>query len=176
MTVAGTIQSGNSILIDGSANSITSNGDLEFYVNDGLALRLKTNATSPNLIGGHYWNFVESGAVAATISGGGLYGNHNRVSGNGGTVGGGADNKAGNEDADPTSATHATVGGGAGHRASHDVSRVGGGGESVQDEGGRGQEPEGRRGGRVKESCGTGFQPVCFNWCVCRTITRGRWG
>jgi len=85
------------------------------------------NATSPNLIGGYSGNSVTSGVAGATISGGGLSGNTNRVTDNYGTVGGGGNNQAGDGDADVTDAPYATVGGGYYNTASGRYDTVAGG-------------------------------------------------
>ena len=85
------------------------------------------NATSPNLIGGYNGNWVTSGAYGATIGGGGYAGMLNRVTDIYGTVGGGADNQAGDGDGDPISIQFATVGGGGANSASNFNATVGGG-------------------------------------------------
>ena len=85
------------------------------------------NATSPNLIGGFSGNEVTAGVVGAAISGGGLSGFLNRVTDDFGTVGGGANNQAGNADADLTNARDATVSGGRSNTASGGLATVGGG-------------------------------------------------
>lgn len=71
LAVAGTIQSGNSIVIDGTAYTITSDDDLELHVGSGRVLRLEPTATVPNIIGGFSGNSVSAGVTAATIAGGG---------------------------------------------------------------------------------------------------------
>ncbi len=53
------------------------------------------NSTSPNLIGGYSGNTVPPGVYGATIGGGGENGSTNRVTDNYGTVGGGYNNRAG---------------------------------------------------------------------------------
>ena len=68
---------------------------LDVYVNNQRALRMQSNATSPNLIGGYNGNNVTSGVVGAVIGGGGRSGYANRVADDYGTVGGGVDNQAG---------------------------------------------------------------------------------
>jgi trimeric autotransporter adhesin len=112
----------------------TDNKALELKVNGQRALRLepptRPNAPkSPNLIGGFSGNAVLAGAVGATIAGGGRDAYPNGVSDDDGTVGGGIDNVAGDQDAggDPTSARSATVAGGDGNTASTVWSTVGGG-------------------------------------------------
>ena len=115
----------------------TDNKALELKVKGQRVLRLeppaRPNTTSPNLIGGFSGNAVLAGAVGATIAGGGSDANANFVSDDDGTVGGGIDNVAGDQDAagDPTSARYAIVGGGSGNTASAVRSTVGGGGSNT---------------------------------------------
>ena len=85
------------------------------------------NTISPNLIGGYSGNLITSGVVGATISGGGYSGYANNVTDHYGTVGGGANNEAGNGDATLDNAWYATVGGGNGNQAGGDYAMVGGG-------------------------------------------------
>jgi Chaperone of endosialidase len=113
----------------------TDNRVLEVKVNGQRALRLEPPArpmtTSPNVIGGFSGNAVLAGAVGATIGGGGesAFGSANRVTDDFGTVGGGSNNVAGDQDAfaDPTTAQFATVAGGVSNTASRKQSTVGGG-------------------------------------------------
>jgi hypothetical protein len=119
-----------------SANFLgtTDNQALNLRVNNARALRLEpasdgTNQ-SPNLIAGQASNTVTPGVHSATIAGGGRAtpadpATANRVTDNGGTVGGGASNQAG--DANPVNRPYATVGGGVGNTASLDAATVGGG-------------------------------------------------
>ena len=81
-------------------------------------------------VGGGEWNLAA--ADYATVAGGGppdpnnpLVTN-NRVFDNYGTIGGGGWNRAGDDDADPTSVTYATIGGGFHNAASGKNSSVGG--------------------------------------------------
>ena len=88
----------------------------------GLVVQSDTNG-APNLIGGSSLNFVASGIVGATIGGGGATNvmgavNSNSVTGNFGTVGGGAGNSA---------SFNAAVGGGFGNNAGAAEATVGGG-------------------------------------------------
>ena len=88
----------------------------------GFSVQQNTNG-APNFIGGSAGNFVSGGVVGATIGGGGdpNYGGIvfiNSVTGNFGTVGGGANN---------TAALSATVGGGADNTANNTDATVGGG-------------------------------------------------
>ncbi len=116
---SGTIRSGSSITIDGAANTISSDADLELHVSSGRAIRIEGNATSPNLIGGYRGNSVASGIEGATISGGGFEFGVNEVTADFGTVGGGQLNTA--------SGFSATVPGGESNTASGDRSTIGGG-------------------------------------------------
>lgn len=83
------------------------------------------NDTSPNVIGGYSWNYVDPNAVGATIGGGGSSGARNEVLRNYGTVGGGLDNTAGG--------LGATVDGGAYGAANGDMSTVSGGQQNTAD-------------------------------------------
>src|SRR5262245_45071388 len=85
---------------------------LELKVDGQRALRLEPNATSPASIGGQASNSVLDGAYGATIGGGGEATHPDLVTDSLGTVGGGRDNVAGDQDADPQSASAATVAGG----------------------------------------------------------------
>ena len=90
-------------------------------------LYTRQNATSPNLIGGHSGNSVTTGAVGATIGGGGLTGGENLVTDNYGTIGGGRRNQAGDDAGATTDTRYTTVGGGYTNTASGESSTVGGG-------------------------------------------------
>jgi hypothetical protein len=90
------------------------------------------NATSPNLIGGWEGNWVTSGVVGATVSGGGTPSSMgpaepNRATDHYGTVSGGIGNQVGNDDSDPANALHAAVAGGRANRATGYAATVGGG-------------------------------------------------
>jgi len=91
----GFVRSGLGLTLDGGAHRLSSEVDLELHVGNGRALRLEDNAQSPNLVGGYSGNGVS--AVGATVGGGGAYGLANFVSGNYGTIGGGASNTAGGD-------------------------------------------------------------------------------
>lgn len=100
------------------------------------ALRLEpTDNFGPNVIAGSDLNTVADGAKASTIAGGGFKGvnnaplpdSGNRVFDSFGTIGGGGDNRAGNDDGDPTQQQFATVAGGENNVASSSVASVGGG-------------------------------------------------
>jgi hypothetical protein len=97
------------------------------YVIQAQGLRLETNDTSPNVIGGHGDNAVTVGSVGATIAGGGLAGSTNTATDDFCTIGGGEGNQAGDEAGTTTDARYATVGGGYFNTASDDYATVGGG-------------------------------------------------
>ncbi|UCE18186.1 MAG: tail fiber domain-containing protein [Gemmatimonadota bacterium] len=128
---SGTITSGNSIVIDGTNNTITADA-LELHVDEGRALRLESDLDlwgelSINLIGGYSGNSVTTGVAGATIGGGGSVAGINRVTDHYGTVGGGRDNQTGNDNSDLYDAYNATVGGGSNNTASQSHATVGGG-------------------------------------------------
>lgn len=104
----------------------TDNQDLELHVNGTRVLRLEANS-SPNIIGGFNGNSVTSGAVGATISGGGDTGLTNRVTDDFGTVGGGQNNQAGDAGGTTFDRVYATVSGGVNNTASGNRSTVSGG-------------------------------------------------
>jgi len=103
------------------------NQALEIKVNADRALRLEPNATSPNLLGGYSANWLTSGVYGATIGGGGMVSYANRVTDNYGTVGGGANNQAGDNAGTTGDTLYATVSGGTSNVASGQSSTVGGG-------------------------------------------------
>ena len=89
------------------------------------------NTFSPNVVGGATANLAWDGLVGATISGGGGEDMGNRVTDFFGTIGGGANNLAGNESEDVTDAWYATVGGGWQNTASDVNATVVGGAENT---------------------------------------------
>ena len=108
---------------------------LVFKVDNEVALRIEPpggarTCNSPPLV---WWAWNEStpawpgGACGTTISGGGSAGDPNKTYDDFCTVGGGAGNEAGSDDADETTASYATVAGGRGNNASGEDSAVGGG-------------------------------------------------
>jgi hypothetical protein len=107
------------------------NKALELKVNGDRAFRLEPNGTSPNLVGGHRTNEVRSGVHGATIGGGGANGSEQVVTDNYGTVGGGRQNRAGDNDGVLTDAAYATVAGGWLNVASNVSTTVGGGNGNV---------------------------------------------
>lgn len=108
----------------------TDNQPLELHVNGVRALRLEPAAGSPNLIGGYSGNGVSTGAVGATVAGGGAAGGTNRVTDNYGVVSGGLLNRAGDDAGSTSDAPYATVGGGYFNAATGIAALVGGGSSS----------------------------------------------
>jgi len=111
----------------------TDNAALEVKVNALRAMRIEPTSENdaPNIIAGHGSNSVTAGAVGVTIGGGGYNDGANtwpnRVTDHYGTVAGGYNNRAGNDDADLGNAYAAAVGGGYGNNASGGLSTVSGG-------------------------------------------------
>ncbi len=120
-----TTNDGLELMIDpqgvGLIRQLDSNA-LELYVGGGTplkrALRIEPTNTSPNIVAGYYVNAVTSGAVGATIHGGGGPASANTVNGSWGSVAGGAGNTAG---------VYGSVGGGKSNSASGELSFIGGG-------------------------------------------------
>ena len=120
------------------------NQPFELWVNGSRAFRIEPQTDNfiafgpaPNVIGGSSFNAVTNGAVGATIAGGGSA-NANKVSGNFGSVGGGALNTASGNDAtvgggikNTASGNDAVVTGGATNNASGNDSTVAGGEQST---------------------------------------------
>ena len=90
-------------------------------------LRTEQNATSPNIVGGADGNAVASGAVGASLSGGGASSFFQAVTDDYGTVGGGRGNTAGNNSGTTNDAVAATVGGGQGNAANGSYATIPGG-------------------------------------------------
>jgi len=94
---------------------------------------MKPNSTSPNWIAGSNSNSASAGVAGAAIGGGGFIFNGNSVSDNFATIGGGANNVAGNFAGTTTDAVYATVGGGLGNKARGSYSTVPGGRQNFAD-------------------------------------------
>jgi trimeric autotransporter adhesin len=109
----------------------TDNQALEIRVNNGRVLRVEPNAESPNIIGGYNGNAVTPGVKGAAITGGGANTLTNRVTDNYGTVGGGNNNRAGDDAGTTSDKIYATVAGGISNVAGGDRSSVGGGTTNV---------------------------------------------
>jgi len=128
VSTGGVLKSGNSITIDGINNRITSSGDLDLLLGStNRALRIENNITSPNFIGGNFFNYVTGGVVGATIAGGGSTLDTNRVTDSYGTVSGGRNNRAGDAAGTVADRPFATVGGGSGNSADGFLSTIPGG-------------------------------------------------
>jgi len=109
---------------------------LNLHAGGDRALRLEpTDNFGPNIIGGWDQNTMAAGVMAGTIAGGGFKGVNNAPapgSGNHifdsfGTIGGGGDNRAGNDDGDPSLQPFATISGGENNRASGAYATISGG-------------------------------------------------
>lgn len=109
----------------------TDNQALEIQVNGQRALRVEPTLGPSNLIGGLSTNNVTAGVYGATISGGGMSGNPNRVTDHWGTVGGGRNNQAGNGAGSNSDAQDATVAGGSSNEALAVYATVAGGGANT---------------------------------------------
>ncbi len=116
---SGTISSGSTVVVDGTARRVTSDANLDLHISTGRALRLEATATVPNVIAGHSGNNVLAPFPGATISGGGEAGLENQVTFSFGTIGGGVANLV--------SGHSSTVAGGRFNTAGADQSTVGGG-------------------------------------------------
>lgn len=138
------VQGGNAF---GAAATLgtTDNQPMQFVANGVTALRLLPHPLSPSVVAGHPVNAVTAGVGAATVAGGGsTYSGFplpsdqatgiictrncsNTVTDHGGTIGGGVDNLAGNNNEFLADAPYATVAGGMHNSAGAQGSTVGGG-------------------------------------------------
>ena len=104
---------------------------LELHVAGTRALRLEPTGNAPNVIAGIYASGVTPGVVGATIGGGGKMGGKgpigNWVSDHYGTIAGGVNNLAGDNDQTVDNKIFATVGGGETNRATGKYATVAGG-------------------------------------------------
>lgn len=136
-------QLGGNDVAGGQFIGSTNNQPLEFWVNGQRALRLEPTSDAPNVIGGLRFNYVSNGVFGATIAGGGnanYFGTalSNSVSGDFGTVVGGAGNSAsgmattiGGGESNHAGGDYSTVSGGSLNQASGIGSTIGGGGFSI---------------------------------------------
>ncbi|MBK8909759.1 MAG: hypothetical protein IPM61_00360 [Chlorobi bacterium] len=97
-------------------------------------MRFEPNATSPNIIGGFNGNSVTAGVVGATLAGGGANGFLNTITDDYGVVGGGQNNRAGDNAGTTSDQRYATVGGGRDNTASNSYSTVSGGNANTASE------------------------------------------
>ncbi|OGV44836.1 MAG: hypothetical protein A2X46_17050 [Lentisphaerae bacterium GWF2_57_35] len=95
-------------------------------VNNQRVARLEPGS-GPNAIFGYQENTVTVGAVCATIGGGGLSTAAQQVTDRGGTISGGAGNRAGNAAGSTEDASYAAIGGGFRNEAGSGYSTVAGG-------------------------------------------------
>lgn len=143
------LSGGNASTVPGTSFlGTTDNQPLEVRVNNLRTLRLETRSRTftnilsqvgtnhaANVLGGSYANVISNGIMGATIAGGGSDGavggssllSPNIVSDDFGSIGGGKNNIAGDQDSIVSDATAATVAGGADNIASAYASAVGGG-------------------------------------------------
>ena len=126
---------GNTAAASGVLGTLN-NLPLDLTANSQRMLRLQPTTTSPNLIGGHSGNAITGGVVGGTVSGGGFYStggfglvfdDRNRVTDDYGSVGGGSQNRAGNDSGTTSDAPYATVSGGRVNTAAGTASSVSGG-------------------------------------------------
>ncbi|WCJ59215.1 tail fiber domain-containing protein [Fontisphaera persica] len=112
--VAGTVQATGLKLPAGAAAGAVLVSDADGVAGwQPPAVRAQTNATSPNLIGGHAANFVANGVVGATIGGGGNAVNSNQVTVSYGTIAGGRGNSVSGADGAVSGGLSNVVSGGA---------------------------------------------------------------
>lgn len=115
------------------AGQLRTSGSWQVNVDGSRALELGSQSAGDagKVVHGHASNTVRSGAVGATISGGGFDDGStvepNVVTDIYGTIGGGQGNQAGNDDSDTSNARYATVSGGQENVATSKFSSVGGG-------------------------------------------------
>jgi trimeric autotransporter adhesin len=112
----------------------TDNKALLFRTNNRRVLQMQYVDNSGylgiNVLGGYWLNSITAGVTQATVFGGGTVGPidwPNRVTDYGGTVSGGINNRAGNNNNGLGDASYATVGGGQQNIASSNSATVGGG-------------------------------------------------
>ena len=120
---------GGNAIQPGEFLGTTNSEPLELHVNNFRALRIEADPgeNAHLLIGGYEGNTVTTGVVGATISGGGgSSSGTNRVTDDFGTVGGGANNQAG-DGADLFPISYPTVAGGLNNTAGGHTSTVSGG-------------------------------------------------
>lgn len=98
------------------------------------ALRLRPHPDSPNLIGGHSENSINSGASGAAVAGGGSANSPNEVLGDFGFIGGGEGNQAGGAHSivsggreNQAFGNRSTIAGGRYNKVSHAGGSIGGG-------------------------------------------------
>ena len=106
----------------------TDNKALILRVNMVPSLRIVPTSSSPNIIGGYVENSINPDVRGGFIGGGGAHSsNFNLVTDDYGTIGGGTNNRAGDDAGSASDRPYATVGGGTGNTASGQAATVGGG-------------------------------------------------
>jgi hypothetical protein len=133
--LAGTSGTGCTTSPCGSFLGTTDSASFEVRVSNQRAFRIEpatqnsngAPSFAPNVIGGFAGNSVTGGAGGATIAGGGVVGEVNLVTDDFGTVGGGANNQAGNNAGTTSDRPYATVAGGHGNAATSVAATVAGG-------------------------------------------------
>jgi len=106
----------------------TDNKTLTLRVNMVPSFRIVPTSSSPNIIGGYVENSINPDVRGGFIGGGGGHSsNFNLVSDDYGTIGGGTNNRAGDDAGSASDRPYATVGGGTGNTAGGQAATVGGG-------------------------------------------------
>lgn len=100
---------------------------LTVKVNNERVLYIEFSRASPNIIGGHWANWAADGTSGATIGGGGQTYTSNWITDSYSTIGGGEDNRAGDNAGTFIDAAYATVGGGKSNQANGLYATVPGG-------------------------------------------------
>lgn len=83
---------GNIALTGWLGHSLPAGTPLPIVVSDQTAMRYRSGAESPNILGGIFENQINAGASGSVIAGGGRAGSLNNVSGNFSSIGGGRGN------------------------------------------------------------------------------------
>jgi hypothetical protein len=111
------------------SGAIDNGVDAEFAIraNNADAIRIRPEALSPTILGGHSTNSVTADVSGVVIGGGGAAGLANAVYDDFGVVGGGLANAAGDDDGVTAAQSFATVVGGQGNAARGTFSTIGGG-------------------------------------------------
>ena len=106
----------------------TDNKALTLRVNMVPSFRIVPTSSSPNIIGGYVENSINPDVRGGFIGGGGGHSsNFNLVSDDYGTIGGGTNNRAGDDAGSASDRPYAFVGGGTGNTAGGQAATVGGG-------------------------------------------------
>lgn len=134
---SGTVAGGDGNTASGGA-SFVGGGNINLasgFISTVAGGQFNVASDSYSTVGGGSYNVAQ--ARYATIAGGGPSdpgdpaGTNNKVFDEHGTIGGGGNNRAGSDDADPTTATYATVAGGLNNQAKGTRATIGGGRDNV---------------------------------------------